>query len=206
MILYDMIWCHTAYYYHIYIYMISHVCLPIHILRTHISQFDDSHEMVWFLMVPTWWPAISLSLSLSLSLSYIYIYMYTYIYTYIYIYMHTYIHILSSSRKPSGLSFYGFRRRHRPTFLLWFPSLVFVYGFRRGRERFLWFPSLVFVLWFPRCGKTFFNGFRSCSSKRGLSAQRVGCHRFATSSRLRSGRIGAQWQWHRHAQPSGQGS
>ena len=33
--------------------------------------------------------------------------------------------------------FYGFRRRHHPTFSYGFRRLFVVYGFRRGRKRFL---------------------------------------------------------------------
>ena len=93
--------------------------------------------------------SISLSHSLAIYLS-----------LYISLSLYIYIYILSSSRKPSGRSFmvsvvdsiqrflllflmvsvvvflfYGFcRRRKRFSFCLWLPSLVFVYGFRRGRK------------------------------------------------------------------------
>ena len=68
--------------------------------------------------------------------------------------LYIYIHTLSSSRKPSGrfLSFFfynGFRRRHHPTFLLWFPSLFSLsFSFYMvsvvAGDICLWFPSLVF--------------------------------------------------------------
>ena len=56
--------------------------------------------------------------------------------------------LLNSSRKPSGYSFSGFRRRHHPTFVM----VSFVgsfYGFRRGRKRLFMVSVVVFLLWFP---------------------------------------------------------
>ena len=41
--------------------------------------------------------------------------------------------MLSSSRKPSGRSFCIVASSTSPTFVYGFPSLAFVYGFRRGR-------------------------------------------------------------------------
>ena len=58
--------------------------------------------------------------------------------------MYIYIYILSSSRKPSGSLFYGFRRRHHPTLFVWFPSFVSVWFPSSQETLFVWFPSLVF--------------------------------------------------------------
>ena len=79
------------------------------------------------------------------------------------IYIYTYI--LSSSRKPSGLSFYGLRRRHHPTFLFMASVVVcfrrrrklLFYGFRR------WFSFMVSVVAGKRClygfRRRIFDGF-----------------------------------------------
>ena len=86
-----------------------------------------------------------------------------YIHIYIYIvciHIYIYIYLVRHGNRQDAF-FYCFRRRHHPTFLLWFPSFFF-YGFGRRRKRFLlWFPSLLFFIGFRRGRITFlFNGFR----------------------------------------------
>ena len=121
-----------------------------------------------------------------------YVCMYETIYIYIYIYI--YIHMLSSSRKSSGhflmVSVVDIIQHF---FFLWFPSLVFLNGFRRGRERFLFglrrFFSFFFCHGFRRGGTILFYGFRSCNSKRGLRRAGGGMppirHKLATALRTR---------------------
>ena len=94
--------------------------------------------------------------------------MYTHVYN-IYIYIYIYylficLYLVRHGNRQDG--FYGFRRRHHPTFF-------------NG--------SVVVFLWFPLWQENVFcsNGFRACSSKRDNS-------RFVTNSRLRWGHIGAQ--------------
>ena len=83
-------------------------------------------------------------------------YTHIHIHIYIYIYIYTYIYLVRHGNRQD--IFYGFRRRHHPTFFNGFRRWLF-YGFRRGRKRFLWFPSLVF-LWFPSWQE---NCFSCCS-------------------------------------------
>ena len=91
----------------------------------------------------------------------LYIYVYIYIYIYIYVYIHiSYIHThLVRHGNRQDVSFNGFRRRHHPTYFLWFPSLVCSYGIRRRRKRFLMVPSLVFMVSVV-ARNVCFNGFR----------------------------------------------
>ena len=91
---------------------------------------------------------------------------YTYIYIYRererYIYVYMYIYLVRHGNRQDV--FYGFRRRHHPTLFmvsvvgfsmvsvvagnicLWFPSLVFVNGFRRGRKTLLMVSVAVFFV------------------------------------------------------------
>ena len=87
---------------------------------------------------------------------YIYIHMYIYIYIYIYTYImlqlhyvYIYIYIYSAPRKQSGRFCYGVCRRHHPTFLLWFPSLVVFMVSVVARTNFVMVSVVGCFLWFP---------------------------------------------------------
>ena len=71
----------------------------------------------------------------------------------VYMYIYIYIFLVRHGNRQDVFFFNGFRRRHHPTFFLWFPSLVFCfmvsvvagnvfsfYGFRR------WFFVMVSVV------------------------------------------------------------
>ena len=59
---------------------------------------------------------------------------------------------MGSSRKPSG-RFLCFPSSTSSNVFFMVSVVGFVYGFRRGKERFLWFPSLVFCMFSVVAGK-----------------------------------------------------
>ena len=65
--------------------------------------------------------------------------------TYIYIYIYIYTYLVRHGNRQD-VFFYGFRRRHHPTFLFYGFRRWFVNGFRRGRERFLMVSVVVFLM------------------------------------------------------------
>ena len=78
--------------------------------------------------------------------------------------MHIHTHLVRHGNRQE-VSFHGFRHRHHPAFLLWFPSVVFIFdGFRRRRKRFSFVVFMVSVvglfLWFPSWQENISYGFR----------------------------------------------